>query len=293
MSEQKINPGQVTKPIQLLAAWLVGLILINGAFLSAASLITKPDWAPGLLVIAAVLNVPAFLFFIFYLQTKFRAELQEDTYYSKHLEALTGQGKQVAVIESSVHSELKNIQISNGIQFDLIAERFDTIVAEIRNSASSVVVADSTALDVGSKVSVSDRQKSLVSISLNDLIPDYKLIARELIANGYNVEEYFGGNSLNQCPKYLTISYGEAVPKAILKSLYSILKPFGFEYIDCDDDPYRPKPSNVWVGSYIDPEDGFNGRVSVKIDDYIEGLLLDDQLSIDNFTKIIRSFYTE
>ena len=93
MSEQNINPNQVTKPIQLLAAWLVGLILINGSFLGAAQLIENPDWAPGLLVIAAVLNVPIFLGLIFFLQTKFRAELQEDTFYSKHLEKVTGELK--------------------------------------------------------------------------------------------------------------------------------------------------------------------------------------------------------
>jgi hypothetical protein len=85
MSEQ-IIPEKITKPIQLLAAWLLGLILINTAFLAAASQISKPDWTAGLLVIASVVNVPLFLISIFLLQTKFRPEMQEDTYYSKYLE---------------------------------------------------------------------------------------------------------------------------------------------------------------------------------------------------------------
>ena len=93
MTEEKINPSQVTKPIQLLAAWLVGLIVINGSFLGAAKVITSPEWAAGLLVIAAIINVPVFLVLIFFLQTKFRIELQEDTFYSKHLEKVTGETK--------------------------------------------------------------------------------------------------------------------------------------------------------------------------------------------------------
>jgi hypothetical protein len=32
MTEQKIEPSRVTKPIQFLAAWLVGLTLINDSF---------------------------------------------------------------------------------------------------------------------------------------------------------------------------------------------------------------------------------------------------------------------
>ena len=86
MAEQKITPERITRPIQLLAAWLTGLVLIDGSFLSAASVISVPSWVPGSLVIAAILNVPIFLGAIFLLQTRFRPEMQEDKYYSRYLE---------------------------------------------------------------------------------------------------------------------------------------------------------------------------------------------------------------
>jgi hypothetical protein len=86
MPEQRINPEKVTKPIQLLAAWLVGLILVNASFLLGAQQITKPDWASSLLVIAAVLNVPVFIVALFLLQTKFRPQMQEDSYYAQYLQ---------------------------------------------------------------------------------------------------------------------------------------------------------------------------------------------------------------
>jgi len=54
MENNNINPEKITKPIQLLAAWLLGLTLINGIYLTAASQITQPVWGAGLLLIAAI-----------------------------------------------------------------------------------------------------------------------------------------------------------------------------------------------------------------------------------------------
>lgn len=86
MNNHKINPDKITKPIQLLAAWLIGLILVNASFLTAGSQITEPYWITGTLVIAAIVNVPIFLMSLFLLQTRFRPEMQEDSYYSLYLE---------------------------------------------------------------------------------------------------------------------------------------------------------------------------------------------------------------
>lgn len=98
MSNHKITPEKVTRPMQLLAAWLTGLVIVDGAFLLAAVQIQQPGWAPAVLVIAAVLNVPLFLICIFLLQTKFRPEMQEDSYYSRYLE------KKYSVAVSTVSS---------------------------------------------------------------------------------------------------------------------------------------------------------------------------------------------
>jgi hypothetical protein len=86
MAEQQFTPHKITKPIQLLAAWLAGLTLVNATFLVGAKTIATSGWIPGLLAIAAVVNVPLFIFSLFILQTKFRPEMQEDTFYSKYLE---------------------------------------------------------------------------------------------------------------------------------------------------------------------------------------------------------------
>lgn len=85
MEKNTIQPDRITKPFQLLAAWLVGLIVVNASFLGAASLISLPYWGPNALIIASIANVPLFIGSIFLLQTKFRAEMQTDDYYSDHL----------------------------------------------------------------------------------------------------------------------------------------------------------------------------------------------------------------
>ena len=85
MPEVEIKPDKITKPIQLLAGWLAGLILTNSGFLIAAAKISEPKWASGALVVVAILNVPLFLAALFLLQTKFRPHIQEDRYFSEYL----------------------------------------------------------------------------------------------------------------------------------------------------------------------------------------------------------------
>jgi len=86
MTQPQLHPERITKPIQLLAAWLAGLVLVDGAFLTAAAYIKAPAWAAALLVVAAVANVPIFIAALFLLQTRYRPEMQEDSFYSRYLE---------------------------------------------------------------------------------------------------------------------------------------------------------------------------------------------------------------
>jgi hypothetical protein len=112
MNGHKIVPEKVTRPIQLLAAWLAGLIIVDGAFLTAATQINSLAWASGALIIASITNVPLFLVSLFLLQTKFRPEMQEDAYYSKYLEYQYSKKTSLTKtldIESQVKHITKNI----------------------------------------------------------------------------------------------------------------------------------------------------------------------------------------
>jgi len=83
MSLERITPHKVTRPMQLLAAWLVSLIVLEGALLTAAGSLGTPLWAPGALIVTAIVIIPVFVGALFLLLTKYRKELQDDRYYSE------------------------------------------------------------------------------------------------------------------------------------------------------------------------------------------------------------------
>lgn len=85
MTETSIRPERVTKPFQLLATWLLGLIILEAELLTASSRVYEQKWLSALYGIDAIIIIPLFLWLIFLLQTKFRPEMQEDKYYSEWL----------------------------------------------------------------------------------------------------------------------------------------------------------------------------------------------------------------
>ncbi|MFZ6641794.1 hypothetical protein ACO0LL_18795 [Undibacterium sp. TC4M20W] len=121
MTDAQIRPDKVTKPIQLLAAWLVGLIVVNASFLLGAQQITNPPWASSLLVVAAVANVPIFIIALFLLQTKFRPQMQEDSFYAQYLKTEREysqmpptQSLPVDVVEQSIAKTAEKITLKLG-----------------------------------------------------------------------------------------------------------------------------------------------------------------------------------
>lgn len=124
MSQNQIDAKNVTKPIQLLAAWLIGLILVNAAFLGVAASIQ--GWERSALVLASIVNVPVFLFALFLLQTKFRPELQEDIFYSKYLDSKTNQIVTKSKFES-IEKELSSLKMTMVENLSIRARADDSI----------------------------------------------------------------------------------------------------------------------------------------------------------------------
>ena len=85
MKTYKIEAHKITKPIQLMAVWFIALLLIDTSFLTAAAKISSPTWIAPILVISSICFVPLFLIGVFLMQTVFRRELQDDTFYSEWL----------------------------------------------------------------------------------------------------------------------------------------------------------------------------------------------------------------
>ncbi len=141
MTEQRINPEKITKPIQLLSAWLVGLIVVNASFLLAAQQISRPDWASSLLVISAVANVPVFILALFLLQTKFRPQMQEDSYYAQYLQQERYQSVQsqfqATIAEREVEQTTEKLIESLGLQ---ASGKENSIAEVLRKSQHEVLL---------------------------------------------------------------------------------------------------------------------------------------------------------
>jgi hypothetical protein len=85
MGSPKIEPHKITKPIQLVAVWIAGLVLVDGIFFSGAKFISTPEWLSPMLCIFAFIITIIFAVLIFLMQTKYRPQLQEDPYYAEYL----------------------------------------------------------------------------------------------------------------------------------------------------------------------------------------------------------------
>lgn len=233
MTEQgKIEPHRITKPIQLLAAWLLGLILVNGAFLMAAGNIQKPEWVSGALVIAAIVNVPLFLISIFLLQTKFRPEMQEDSFYSQYLESKTGNTERQVTAES---------------------------VEIIREDIASLERRFSEKLEGGlSEKEVEKLKWSSVTVMLNKSLKNFSAIAKALSTFGIPIHETFGFGDVWE-PKPLKVAIGSGFDKEQLRTLLEALIQVGggvISYAHHDDEGPGQYNEKVLIGAYGDHSHG-------------------------------------
>ena len=234
MGNEQINPAKVTKPIQLLAAWLAGLILINGAFLAAASTISKPEWAPGALVIASIINVPIFLASLFLLQTKFRPEMQEDEFYSKYLE--------------------KRYSIQTGkTEFVSVSGTHATLIPY-----PSTRISSSTVLDRSGDTLLANDTLKKVSVEINDLLPSYKELVAELLKEGIRPSTTFGSTSTEpKIPNQFVIAIGNKVPISLVQRIVKVAMHYelqGIAYADyCADNIekyFSIHSGRIYLGAY-------------------------------------------
>jgi hypothetical protein len=219
----KIEPHRITKPIQLLAAWLLGLIVVNGAFLVAAAQITEPDWASGVLVVASIVNVPLFLISMFLLQTKFRPEMQEDAFYSRYLESKTGNTERKVTAESFV-----------SIRDDFA--HLEKVVAE-------------KVLNGMSEAELQKAKWSSVTVMLNRSLSDFDRIGKELTQQGIPVHETFGGGTAG-CPEVFNIGVGDGFDVEQIRKLVEVLSSIKDGWISYAYDDSEHYGNKVLIGAY-------------------------------------------
>ena len=223
MSENNIKPEKITKPIQMLGAWLVGLLSINSCFLIAAANMDSTSWQSGALVIAAIVNVPIFLLAVFLLQTKFRPELQEDSYYSSYLSHKTNKVINVRKENSAINeiNSKLNLLIKNQEE-------------ESTNSSSK-------------------SNFSNILFGVNRHLDDKDKIISELDKKGVLHCNLFG--PLDNLPEKRGIAVSRYLSSKTIQEILLLAKKLGFEYYNLFDNIEEQSREEVLLGAYGNPSE--------------------------------------
>jgi hypothetical protein len=277
---QEIDPQKVTKPIQLLAAWLLGLVLVNTAFLSAAKMISSPGWVCGTLVLAAIVNVPLFLLCIFLLQTKFRPEMQEDVFYSKYLEVQSATRTSVSPIEQT--AELRKMIAESNMTIADALKALENRVGAIPEPGREAIDEDAPMRTANFALesyrrALGDAQTKLqwqmARVSVNDLLKSYPKVLESLAAGGIPVGDKFGSNSSPAVrPKYSVISIGDGVPMNAVGAVVSRVAQFEDWFIELPKDPMTT--GQIYIGAY-----GYGGEKVVRLTSELTEAIVHGKLS--------------
>jgi len=255
MTEQKIEAHTVTKPIQLLAAWLVGLILTNGAFLMTALNLEPQSWERSALVIAVIINVPLFLLALFVLQTRFRAELQEDTYYSDYLSKKTS-----AIVRIDTHASHD--------------ARLVELERQVLRFSDQKILPSVVSDDVRMHLNWSGWR-----IALNQQHPRFVEIRQALKEAMIPLAEVFGAPE--RPPEQWIISISDSFSAQYVVALLKVLLPFDFDGVQFWE-PQREaeETEDVYIGSY--GKDSY-ARITPELSTLIAGNA--DFLDLDLYSR--------
>lgn len=229
LTDQQIHPHKVTKPIQLVAAWLLGLVLLDGMFLGTAVTLDQNNWPHGLLIIAAVVNVLVFLVAIFVLQTKFRAELQEDQFY--YLSKRTSQV----------------VQLDKAMEKDVRLESLESRLYALEGSVTSITVEPSVNNLDRSDLFEWDSWR----VAVNSLHPQLKEIVAALEENGIPIVEYFGNHPGAKPPSRWVVSISFSIPVELQVKLLRTITRFDFiGFSRWEPQRAADEYEDVYIGSY-------------------------------------------
>jgi hypothetical protein len=238
MSEVTQKSEKITKPIQLLAAWLAGLLSINTCFLVAAAKFGTGSWEASALIVAAISNVPLFLIAVFLLQTKFRPEMQEDSFYSTYLSHKTNQLINVSKDDVRTVQVLKQLRsIEDKISLPEISAD-----ASVTASTDFVQTVSSNAVPID----LSD-----LRIGVNQFLKDAKVIGEKLTMYGVVAYKGFSGGVAPE-NRLVVISNNLSFGKR--NEVIRAARQLGFAQYSLFDNVFEEIEEHVLFGGYGEPE---------------------------------------
>jgi hypothetical protein len=221
MTENNIRSEKITKPIQLLAVWFSGLVILVSLLLAGAKTISTPAWITPLLVISAILIIPLFLYFVFLLQTKYRPQMQEDSFYSKYLDLESKQDLKPDSDNKFINAiaEIENkFQTFSQDQRDKLQD-LQQLLSKNENSLDIKKITK-VAEELNNEVqNVENLRVQNIKIRVNRTLQKYKKILFTLVQNNFEEIESFK-NENDQAPEKFLISIGINIePIVVLRIL--------------------------------------------------------------------------
>jgi hypothetical protein len=218
MTDAPVKPERITKPIQLLGAWLAGLLSIDTCFLVAAAQMPAESWEMRALVLASIVNVPLFLAAVFLLQTRFRPEMQEDSYYSSYLSRKTNER--------------------------IVVSKDDIQLFQITKKVS----------DLESRLLAADRKRMPLHAGLQDLsvgvnqsLEDREVISQRLSEAGILGFTTFGDD---EPLEDRTVAISQFLPPEKITQILSLSRELGFKRYTVYDNLAEEIVEDVLFGSY-------------------------------------------
>ncbi len=236
-STSEIKPHMVTKPIQLLAAWLVGLCVVEASFLTAAA--SMDGGLRTALGVAAIVYVPLFILAIFVLQTRYRPEMLEDPFYADILRRQNPQTGNlfVAELESEVSTLRGQVTEFQSKTIGLLSE-FRSQLADVTRTAGQLakreiqpeeqvrVFAELQTRVEGSKREIEDARQLLrwsgIRVPINRDLPSYEQIRERLVKEEIPISETFSRE-----PEQFLVTFGAHVPPSNVRMVLTLLRKFG------------------------------------------------------------------
>lgn len=285
MQQQQIKPEKITKPIQLLAAWLIGLLLIESALLTASGTVSEPSWLPAMYGITAVLIIPLFLILIFLLQTRYRPEMQEDSFYSKYLDRNTmtyveiDQNNSSEIKFEDLRQEIEKVSQTNKARLEEIKALFENETTtsdkqETSKKINSLISESENKIDELKKIA----KFSSLNLKVNNTLPQFDEVIESIKEIGFTSYNEFGHKTISNP---FIVSFGIKVPFDIAKELIFQLLPIGAGMIKLAKETNEQKNVNtIYIGSYATNSDLI--RIDEKL---IDELNDNDYSTIGEFIK--------
>lgn len=223
MNQKQFRPEKITKPIQLLAVWFSGLVILVSALLTAANSINEPPWLTSLMVISAIAIIPIFLFFIFLMQTKYRPQMQDDSFYSKYLDQTTNQILNIS--DENIVSD-KELKMNQNIEFlkthSNKLKELNSLLNTEENTVANKKLSERLSELIKETDSVIIKSGSTIDVQLNDLLPYHNFIYSALSNYSFiNLSKF--KSSQKEPPTKLLLSIGRNIEPKIVSIIIDML----------------------------------------------------------------------